>query len=91
MREIAMSDYTSGINHAIRQGIAIGEEKGVTRGVARGIAIGEQRGEQRGEQKALVKYVLKLSQKGMAVGEIAEWTDLPVQEVTGILKLREAL
>ncbi|MDR1121920.1 MAG: hypothetical protein LBM08_13510 [Dysgonamonadaceae bacterium] len=68
---MAMSDYTSGINHALR--------------------TGEQRGIAIGEQKTQAKYVLKLSQKGMSIEAIAEWTDLPPEEVTGILKLPEAL
>jgi predicted transposase/invertase (TIGR01784 family) len=73
MRAMAMSDYTSGINHARREG-----EK---RGEKRGILLGEQRG----EQKTQAKYVLKLSQKGMSAEEIAGLTDLPVEKVTNIL------
>jgi predicted transposase/invertase (TIGR01784 family) len=69
MREKARYDYTSGINNATRKGIA----------------IGEQRGEQRGMQKAQKNYVLKSSRKGMSVEEIAELTDLPVEEVKNIL------
>jgi predicted transposase/invertase (TIGR01784 family) len=82
MREMALSDYTSGMNHARREGeqrgIAIGEQ----RGERRGIAIGERRGEQR----ALTKYVFKLSQKGMSIKDIAELADLPVEEVNRFLK-----
>jgi predicted transposase/invertase (TIGR01784 family) len=74
IREKAMSDYTSGINDARREGIAIGEQ----RGKQKGIAIGEQ--------KTLARYVSKLSQKGMALKEIAELTDLSPEEVDDLLK-----
>jgi predicted transposase/invertase (TIGR01784 family) len=85
MREMAMMDYTSGINSATRKGFALGEQRGIAigeqRGEQRGIAIGEQRGEQR----AQANYVLKLSRKGRSVEEIAELTDLPVEEVNRML------
>jgi predicted transposase/invertase (TIGR01784 family) len=81
MQEMALLDYTSGINDAAR--------KGEQRGMQKGIAIGEQRGLQKGLQKGLqqaqVNYVLKLSQKNKSVAEIAELTDLPVEEVNHIL------
>jgi predicted transposase/invertase (TIGR01784 family) len=102
MREIALSDYTSGVNHARREGfakgekrgiiigelrgMAIGEKRGMAIGEQRGMAIGEQRGEQRGEQKAMTKYVLRLASKGMTVEEIAELADLSQEEVNRFLK-----
>jgi predicted transposase/invertase (TIGR01784 family) len=73
MREMALMDYTSGINAATRKGIAIGEQRG------------EQRGMQKGLQQAQVNYVLKLSRKSKSVEEIAELTDLTVEEVNHIL------
>jgi hypothetical protein len=69
MREMAVMDYTSGINNATRKGFAMGEQSG--------IAIGEQR--------AQINYILKLSPKNKSVAEIAELTDLPVKEVNHIL------
>ncbi|MDR0683244.1 MAG: Rpn family recombination-promoting nuclease/putative transposase [Dysgonamonadaceae bacterium] len=69
MREMALMDYVSGINHARREGIAIGEQKG--------IAIGKQ--------EALSEYVFKLVRKGKSVAEISELTDLPPEEVNRIL------
>jgi predicted transposase/invertase (TIGR01784 family) len=69
MREMALMDYTSGINKAKREG----EQKG--------IAIGEQRG----MQKERRNFVLNLSQKNKSVAEIAELTGLPVEEVNRIL------
>jgi predicted transposase/invertase (TIGR01784 family) len=72
MREMALLDYTSGINNATRKGIA----------------IGEQRGMQKGMQQTQANYVLKFSQKGMPVEEIAELTDLSVEEVNRIFNTR---
>jgi predicted transposase/invertase (TIGR01784 family) len=102
MREMALSDYTSGINHALRKGEQRGEKRGERRGKQQGIAIGEKRGkqqgiaigkqqgitigEQRGKQQVLAKYVLRLSQKGMPIEEIAELSDLLVEEVNSFLK-----
>ncbi|MDR1675686.1 MAG: Rpn family recombination-promoting nuclease/putative transposase [Tannerella sp.] len=77
MHEKARYDYTSGINNATRKGIAIGEE----RGEQRGIAIGKQKG----MQQARINYVLKASRKGISVENIAELTDLSVEEVNHIL------
>jgi predicted transposase YdaD len=81
MREMALMDYTSGINNATRKGEQRGEQRGIAIGEQRGIAIGEQRGEQR----AQINYVLKLSRKNKSVAEIAELTDLPEDEVNRIL------
>jgi predicted transposase YdaD len=109
MQEMALLDYTSGINNATREGeqrgmqkgiaigeqkgiaigeqrgIVIGEQKGIVIGEQKGIVIGEQRGLQRGLQQAQVNYVLKLFRKSKSVAEIAELTDLPVEEVNHIL------
>jgi flagellar biosynthesis/type III secretory pathway protein FliH len=86
-------DYVSGINHARREGVTIGEQKGIAIGKQEGIAIGKQEGiaigEQRGiaigEQKALSEYVFKLARKGKSAAEISELTDLPSEEVNRIL------
>ncbi|MDR0613656.1 MAG: Rpn family recombination-promoting nuclease/putative transposase [Dysgonamonadaceae bacterium] len=73
MREMALSDYTSGINHAMREGIAIGEQRGVAIGEQRGIVIGEQRGMAIGEQRGIVigeqRGVAIGEQRGIAIGE----------------------
>jgi predicted transposase/invertase (TIGR01784 family) len=73
MREMALSDFTSGINNARREGIAIGEE------------WSKQRGRQLGKQEERMKYILKLSQKGMSADEMADLTDFPIEEVKNIL------
>ncbi|MDR1865825.1 MAG: Rpn family recombination-promoting nuclease/putative transposase [Bacteroidales bacterium] len=97
MREMALSDFTSGVNAARREGeqrgIAIGEQRGEQRGIAigeqRGITIGEQRGITIGEQKKTAMFVAKLNRKGLSVEEISDLTDLPVEEVVKILKEQE--
>jgi predicted transposase/invertase (TIGR01784 family) len=73
MREMALCDYTSGINAATRKGME------------KGIAIGEQRGLQKGLQQAQADFVLRLSRKNRPVEEIAELTGLPAEEVNHIL------
>jgi predicted transposase/invertase (TIGR01784 family) len=65
-------------DYAKMEGIEIGEKRGERRGV--------KIGEQRGEQKTQARYVLKLFQKGMSVEEIADLTELSVEEVNRFLK-----
>jgi predicted transposase/invertase (TIGR01784 family) len=77
MRELALMDYVSGINHARREGMQ------------EGMAIGKQEGMVIGEQKALSEYVFKLSGKGRSIEEISELTDLSVEEVNEVLNNRE--
>ncbi|MDR1330729.1 MAG: hypothetical protein LBK07_01345 [Tannerella sp.] len=85
MREMAIIDYDSGISNATKKGIAIGEQRGEKRGLRKGMALGERKGIQQGLQQAQANYVLKLSLKGMPVEDIAELTDLSVEEVNHIL------
>jgi predicted transposase YdaD len=82
MREMALSDFTSGMNHARREGIAIGEQ----RGEQRGITIGEQRGITIGEQRGIAKIVVSLRNTGLPVEDIAKHTQLPMEQVAAILK-----
>jgi hypothetical protein len=84
MRELALMDYVSGINHARREGM----QEGMVIGEQKGMAIGEQKGIATGEQKALSEYVFKLSGKGKSIEEISELTDLSVEEVNEILNKR---
>jgi predicted transposase/invertase (TIGR01784 family) len=77
MREMAIIDYTSGINNATRKGeqrgIVIGEQRGEKRGMQKGIVIGEQRGEKRGEKRGMQKGIVigeqRGEQRGIAIGE----------------------
>ncbi|MDR1914461.1 MAG: Rpn family recombination-promoting nuclease/putative transposase [Clostridiales bacterium] len=69
MREMALSDFTSGINNAERKGIVIGEQRGITIG----------------KQQERMKYIRKLSQKGLSDVDIADLIDLSIEEVKNIL------
>jgi predicted transposase/invertase (TIGR01784 family) len=84
MREMALSDYASGIDHARREakqeGIVIGEQRGMT--------IGEQRGMAVGEQKTYLTIVRNAAGKGMTVENISELTGLSVKKVRDILKIQ---
>jgi predicted transposase/invertase (TIGR01784 family) len=70
MREMALSDYTSGINAAEQ------------RGEERGIAIGEQRG----EQKSTAIFLMNMKLNGASVEEMAKYTSLTQEEVVKILE-----
>jgi predicted transposase/invertase (TIGR01784 family) len=70
MREMALSDFTSGINNARREGIAIGEQQG--------IAIGDLK------RSAIV--AVNLRNDGFPVEKIADYTRLSVEDVIKILK-----
>ncbi|MDR1116269.1 MAG: Rpn family recombination-promoting nuclease/putative transposase [Tannerella sp.] len=67
--------------YQMREMAIIDYASGISNATIKGIAIGEQRG----ERKSQVKYVLKLSQKGMSAEDIAELIDLSIEEVTKIL------
>jgi predicted transposase YdaD len=99
MREMAISDFTSGMNFARKEGIAIGEERGIAIGEERGIALGEERGIAIGDERATektrkeeqIKYAVKLAKNGWTIVEIADFTDLPIEEVKTILKQNNLL
>ncbi|MDR0415061.1 MAG: hypothetical protein LBH84_06565 [Prevotellaceae bacterium] len=81
MREMALADYTSGMNNARREGFAIGDK----RGEQRGIAIGKKQGIAIGEQRGIAKIVVNLRRLGLPVEEIAKYSQLSVEEVISIL------
>jgi predicted transposase YdaD len=85
MRELALMDYVSGINHARREGM----QEGMVIGKQEGMVIGEQKGIAIGKKEALSEYVFKLSGKGKSIEEICELTDLSVEEVKEVLNNRE--
>ena len=72
MREMALSNYTSGINHARREGMAIGEQ--------RGMIIGEE--------KTYHAIVHNAAGKGIPVESISEFTGLSAEKVRDILKMQ---
>ena len=72
MREMALSDRTSSLNYARREGIAIGEQQGI----------------RKGRQEALSQYVFRLLGKGKSIEEIRDLTDLPAEDLNEILNNR---
>jgi predicted transposase/invertase (TIGR01784 family) len=46
----------------------------------------EKRGEKRGEKQSRIKFAAKCYRRGMSVVEIADMTDLPIEEVTAIVR-----
>jgi predicted transposase/invertase (TIGR01784 family) len=73
MREMALSDYTSGMNFARREG----EEKGEKRG----IAIGEKRGEKKGEKRGKLEVAMNMKKNGMDTHQIMILTNLSENEI----------
>jgi hypothetical protein len=78
MREMALSDYTSGMNAAEKRGIAIGKEKG--------IAIGKERGIARGEQKSKAIFIMNLKLNGVPIEQISKYVSLAEEEVVKIFE-----
>jgi predicted transposase YdaD len=78
------------IQKAEKRGERRGEKRGVKIGEERGVKIGEERGVKIGEEKgikvATVKFVRKSADKGFSAEEIADITDLTVEQVRNILK-----
>jgi predicted transposase/invertase (TIGR01784 family) len=85
MRELAYSDWNSGINHARREGIEEGKREGIREGELRGIEKGKQEGlregELRGKRESQAEIAAKLKRQGFPVAQIAEITGLPAEEV----------
>jgi predicted transposase/invertase (TIGR01784 family) len=78
MREMALSDYTSGMNAAKQKGRVEGIVIGEKRGREEGIAIGEQK------SKAIFLMNLKLN--GVSIEEMAKYVSLTKEEVIKILE-----
>ncbi|MDR2364041.1 MAG: Rpn family recombination-promoting nuclease/putative transposase [Spirochaetaceae bacterium] len=65
MREMALSDWTSGLNHARREGIQEGMRKGIQKGMRKGIQ----------------KIAANLKRRGVPIDQIAEDTGLSVEDI----------
>jgi predicted HTH domain antitoxin len=66
--------------HDVRDAVLFAEERAEKRGEERGISIGEKRNR--------TEFAIKCYRKSMSIVEIADLTDLPIEEVKEIL-LRE--
>ena len=76
MREKALFDWTSGVNHARREGIKEGIEKGR--------AEGEAKGEVKGRTEERLEIARKMKNAGRSLNEITEFTGLPVESIKRI-------
>jgi predicted transposase/invertase (TIGR01784 family) len=85
MREMALSDWTSGLNHAREEGIHAGMTKGIQEGMAKGIQEGMAKGIQEGMAKGIQEEKRKvagnLKRLGLPVEQIAKATGLSVEEL----------
>jgi predicted transposase/invertase (TIGR01784 family) len=69
MREMALSDYTSGINHAKREGKREGKLEG------------KREGKLEGKREAQTGIARKMKSGGVPAGQIAEYTGLSPGEI----------
>ena len=91
-REKRLHDEASALKGAMREGIAIGEERGIAIGQERGIAIGEERGiaigQERGIDIGMAKILLKLYNSGNTVEQLSGMFDMPEEEVKRLLAIK---
>jgi predicted transposase/invertase (TIGR01784 family) len=96
MREMALSDWTSGLNHARREGRQEGRQEGIQEGMEKGLRKGRQEGMEKGVQKGMEKGIQKgrregieavaarLKKSGIAIDQIAEATGLSVEDIAAL-------
>jgi predicted transposase/invertase (TIGR01784 family) len=80
MRQMAMSDYTSGINNALRKGERIGLRKGRLKGRLEG----RLEGKQEGKQELFVEMVRNMKAAGVSLDLIQACTGLSFDEIERI-------
>ncbi|MDR0583014.1 MAG: hypothetical protein LBG57_01510, partial [Treponema sp.] len=89
MRELALSDWTSGLNHAreeglregIREGLQKGVQKGKREGKREGLQEGLQKGMQKGKREGIIEIAAKMKKRGISVDHIAEDTGLSAEDI----------
>ncbi len=83
-------EYQQGKAEGIAEGMIIGEEKGRAEGriegIAEGIIIGKSEGIMIGEERKLTEIVLRMHDREMEVGLIAELTGLALGQVITIIQ-----
>jgi predicted transposase/invertase (TIGR01784 family) len=77
MREMAMFDWTSGLNYARREGIQEGMQQGIQEGRREGI----QEGMQQGRREGMREIAANMKRRGMPLDHIAEDTGLSVEDI----------
>jgi predicted transposase/invertase (TIGR01784 family) len=77
MREMALSDLVSGINHARREGM----EEGIKEGMREGMKEGMREGMKEGMREGKLEIARNLKKIGMPVEQISQVTDLSGEEI----------
>jgi predicted transposase/invertase (TIGR01784 family) len=72
MREMALSDWTSGLNHARREGIRKGRREGMEKGI------------QKGMEKGIQKVAAQMKKRGIAFDQIADVTGLSLEDIAAL-------
>ncbi len=83
-----MGDYYNILHtakeEAERIGLERGLEKGLAQGLEQGLEQGLQQGRAEGRAEAQFDMARKMLEAGMAVDQIAQFTDLTIQEVQSL-------
>jgi predicted transposase/invertase (TIGR01784 family) len=81
LREMALSDYTSGVNFHRREGMKEGLEKGIKKGI--------KKGRQEGFRESQELIVINSRRKGYSIELIRDITELSESDILEILKRNE--
>jgi predicted transposase/invertase (TIGR01784 family) len=73
LRQMALSDWTTGVNTAFEKGVVEGMEKGIAQGIARGLEKGMERG--------FLDSARRLKAAGVALEDIALFTGLSAEQI----------
>ncbi|MDR2136043.1 MAG: Rpn family recombination-promoting nuclease/putative transposase [Treponema sp.] len=76
-REMAMSDMTTGLNHAREEG----EREGLQKGRLEGLNEGIRKGLQKGRLEGKLEIALSFKKLGVPVEQIAQGTGLSIEEI----------
>jgi predicted transposase YdaD len=77
MREMALSDWTSGLNYAREEGIREGMERGVREGMEKGV----REGMEKGMAKGAWEIARNLKKIGIPVDQIVRGTGLSIEDI----------
>ena len=77
--------YEDAMEEGREIGFEIGKEKGMKEGIKEGMKEGMKEGEKKGREEALSHMILAMARKGKTAEQIADMTDLPVEEIRRIL------
>ena len=86
LREKWDMDYTSGINHARKEGKAEGIKEGEAKGIIKGKAEGKAEGIKEGELNKQKQIATEMLKKKMSIELISEITKLSKEEIENLMK-----